>query len=48
MVFVEDGKVAATGTAASFFGDAGPAAFRRYVGPEESAAEMPRIARKPT
>ncbi len=48
MVFVEDGKVAATGTADTFFGDAGPAAFRRYVGPEESAAEMPRIARKPT
>jgi thiamine transport system ATP-binding protein len=48
MVFVEDGRVAATGTAAAFFGETAPAAFRAYVGQEYRAAEMPRTARKPT
>jgi len=32
MVFVEDGKVAAAGPMEEFFGAAGPAAFRRYIG----------------
>ena len=32
MVFIEDGKVAAAGPTEEFFGEAGPAAFRRYIG----------------
>lgn len=32
MVFVEEGAVAAVGPMEDFFGDAGPAAFRRYIG----------------
>ena len=32
MVFVEDGKVAATGPTAQFFAYTGPKAFRRYIG----------------
>jgi thiamine transport system ATP-binding protein len=32
IIFVEDGKVLANGPAASFFTDAGPKAFRRYIG----------------
>jgi thiamine transport system ATP-binding protein len=32
MVFVEDGKVAASGRIDSFFTEAGPAPFRRYIG----------------
>lgn len=47
MVFVEDGKVAASGAAADFFGKGGPEAFRRYIG-QDSRAELPRTARKPT
>jgi thiamine transport system ATP-binding protein len=32
MVFIEDGKVAAAGPTEEFFDEAGPAAFRRYIG----------------
>ena len=32
IVFIEDGRVAATGTTADFFGASGPEAFRRYMG----------------
>jgi len=32
MVFVEEGKVAAAGPMEDFLGDAGPPAFRRYIG----------------
>jgi len=32
IIFLEDGKVLASGPAAPFFTDAGPAAFRRYIG----------------
>lgn len=34
VVFLEGGKVAATGPASGFFGAAAPAAFRRYAGSE--------------
>ena len=32
IVFIEDGRVTATGTTADFFGGSGPEAFRRYMG----------------
>jgi thiamine transport system ATP-binding protein len=32
MIFLENGRVAATGPAADFFGPSGPEAFRRYIG----------------
>jgi thiamine transport system ATP-binding protein len=32
MIFIEDGHVSASGPAEPFFGEAGPAAFRRYIG----------------
>ena len=32
IIFVEDGKIAASGPAAPFFGYTGPEAFRRYIG----------------
>ena len=32
IVFVEDGRVTATGPAADFFAEDGPEGFRRYVG----------------
>lgn len=32
MVFIEDGRVAATGAIEEFFGEDGPEAFRRYIG----------------
>ena len=34
IVFIENGRVAASGSAASFFEKDGPAAFRRYIGSE--------------
>jgi thiamine transport system ATP-binding protein len=43
MVFLEDGKVVASGATKIFFDDAGPEAFRRYVG-----GEITKSARKPT
>lgn len=43
MVFLEDGKVAASGAAKIFFDDAGPEAFRRYIG-----GEITKHARMPT
>lgn len=46
VVFVEDGKVAAAGPAADFFGGAGPEAFRRYIGSE--GARSHDVARKRT
>ena len=48
MVFVEDGKVAATGTADAFSAMPGRRPSADMSDQEESAAEMPRIARKPT
>jgi len=32
MLFLEDGRVSASGPAADFFGPSGPEAFRRYIG----------------
>ncbi|TIM59140.1 MAG: thiamine ABC transporter ATP-binding protein, partial [Mesorhizobium sp.] len=32
IAFVDEGRVAATGSAADFFDGAGPEAFRRYIG----------------
>jgi thiamine transport system ATP-binding protein len=48
MIFIEEGKLVAAGPAADFFGRSGPAAFRRYIGAEGPANELPRIARKTT
>jgi thiamine transport system ATP-binding protein len=48
IVFVEGGKVAAHGPTAEFFGDLGPAVFRRYIGTLPAWAPLPRIARKTT
>jgi thiamine transport system ATP-binding protein len=46
VVFLEDGRVAAAGTAADFFAGAGPAAFRRYIGADGGGSRD--VARKPT
>ena len=43
MVFLEDGSVAAAGPATTFFSEAGPEAFRRYIG-----AQITESARKRT
>ena len=45
MVFLEDGAVAAAGPTEDFFGEAGPAAFRRYIGESRRSRAF---ARKPT
>ena len=47
MVFLENGKVAASGTAADFFTGAGPEAFRRYIG-ADITPESRDVARKRT
>ena len=50
MLFLENGRIAAQGAAADFFGDTGPEAFKRYMG-EAHGKERQRsrgIARKPT
>ena len=41
MVFLEDGRISAAGPAGDFFGPAGPAAFRRYIG-DMPPAGLPR------
>jgi thiamine transport system ATP-binding protein len=46
IVFLEDGRVAASGAAAQFFDGAGPEAFRRYIGGDESRSRD--VARKRT
>lgn len=48
VVFLDNGAVAATGTADDFFAGAGPEAFRRYVGTSIQAAGSRDIARKRT
>lgn len=46
MVFLDNGAVAAAGTAADFFTGAGPEAFRRYIGSEDGRSRD--VARKRT
>jgi len=46
VVFLEDGKVAAAGTADDFFAGTGPEAFRRYIGDDSGRSRD--IARKRT
>lgn len=41
MVFLEDGRVSASGPAEDFFAPSGPAAFRRYIG-DAAGASGPR------
>ncbi|WP_192247126.1 thiamine ABC transporter ATP-binding protein [Mesorhizobium silamurunense] len=49
IVFVDEGRVAATGSAADFFDGSGPDAFRRYIGDRGgSVAGSQHIARKRT
>jgi len=48
MVFLDEGTIAATGTAADFFGRSGPDAFRRYIGGEATRPGSQDIARKRT
>jgi len=48
VVFLDNGAVAATGTADDFFAGAGPEAFRRYVGTSIQTAGSRDIARKRT
>lgn len=48
VVFLDNGTVAATGTADDFFAGAGPEAFRRYVGTSIQTAGSRDIARKRT
>lgn len=48
MVFVENGRVAASGPIGEFFGGIGPATFRHYIGKTDDSAEMPPTARRPT
>lgn len=43
MIFLENGRVVASGATKIFFDDAGPEAFRRYIG-----GEITKHARKPT
>lgn len=47
MVFLENGTVAATGSAADFFDGSGPEAFRRYIG-SETGGRSRHVARKQT
>jgi thiamine transport system ATP-binding protein len=47
MVFLEDGTVAASGSAADFFDRSGPDAFRRYIGSGGFADRSRDIAGKP-
>lgn len=46
VVFIEGGKVAASGEAAGFFAGDGPEVFRRYAGTNDR--ESRHVARKPT
>jgi len=46
VVFIEDGRVAASGPAADFFAGAGPEAFRRYIGGDGGRSRD--VARKRT
>ncbi|WP_095201176.1 thiamine ABC transporter ATP-binding protein [Mesorhizobium carmichaelinearum] len=48
VVFLDNGTVAAVGSADDFFAGAGPEAFRRYVGESAGNAVSRDIARKPT
>ncbi|RWM07608.1 MAG: thiamine ABC transporter ATP-binding protein [Mesorhizobium sp.] len=49
MAFLDEGRIAATGPAADFFGRSGPDAFRRYIGDRGgSVAGSQHIARKRT
>lgn len=48
VVFLDNGTVAATGTADDFFAGAGPEAFRRYIGSSTGNAVSRDIARKRT
>jgi len=48
MVFVADGKVAATGSVADFQIGGGPQAFRDYMGNGNTVANLHHTARKPT
>ncbi|MGB3834148.1 MAG: thiamine ABC transporter ATP-binding protein [Mesorhizobium sp.] len=46
VVFLEEGRVAASGSAGDFFAGTGPAAFRRYIGADDGGSRD--IARKRT
>jgi thiamine transport system ATP-binding protein len=46
LVFLEDGRVAASGPAADFFAGTGPEAFRRYIG--DDGGQSRDVARKRT
>lgn len=48
MIFLDNGTVAASGETEFFFGPDGPAAFRRYIGTEQTVALPPETARKTT
>lgn len=48
LVFLDQGRVAATGKTAMFFGTDGPETFRRYIGTDGNVAQMQEIARKRT
>jgi thiamine transport system ATP-binding protein len=48
IVFLEDGRVAASGETAKFFGRHGPEAFRRYIGSVAGSLQSRGIARKRT
>ncbi len=48
MIFLDNGTVAATGETEFFFGPDGPAAFRRYIGTEQTVGASRKIARKRT
>jgi len=48
VVFLDNGTVAATGSADDFFAGAGPEAFRRYIGASAGNAVSQDIARKRT
>jgi thiamine transport system ATP-binding protein len=48
IVFLEDGRVAASGETAKFFGRHGPEAFRRYIGSVAGSLQSRGFARKQT
>jgi thiamine transport system ATP-binding protein len=48
MIFLDNGTVAASGETEFFFGPDGPAAFRHYIGTEQTVTLPREIARKTT
>lgn len=48
IVFIDGGRVAATGSTADFLSEGAPEAFKRYIGATHTVIDSSRSARKPT